>query len=153
MLRALFFACAAASTGSVVEIADDAMFEERVMKEEGCWAVLFTTASRAEESTKALRQWELLAAANQQISFGAADVDLVRQVVSEFNMRKRMIPRALVFHSRARQAEIIRKEMFESSSTDGLAATVLDFFAENPTNEDDGSCLKTTLAISGKPEL
>ena len=74
-------------------------------------------------------------------------------MVSEFNMRKRMIPRVLVFNSRARQAEIIRKEVFEGGSQDGLAAAVLDLFAENPTTDDH--CLKTTLAIGGgeKPEL
>ena len=173
---ALLVAFASASTGSVVEITDDTVFEERVMKEDGCWAVLFTATTRPEESTKALRQWELLAAANKQLTFGTADVvsdchsnmvstdlrltprlavrcqDMVRGVVSEFNMRKRMIPRVLVFNTRARQAEIVRKETVEGASTDGLATAVLGFFAENPTKED-GDCLKMTLAIGGKPEL
>ena len=140
-------------SASIVEITDDVVFEERVMKEDGCWAVLFTASTRPEESTNALRQFELLAQAAPQVTFGTADVDAVRGVVSEFNMRKRMIPRVLVFNSRARQAEIIRKEVFESGSQDGLAAAVLDLFAENPTT--DGHCLKTTLAIGGgeKPEL
>ena len=140
-------------SATVVEITDDVVFEERVMKEDGCWAVLFTASTRPEESTKALRQFELLAQAAPQVTFGTADVDAVRGVVSEFNMRKRMIPRVLVFNSRARQAEIIRKEVFESGSQDGLAVAVLDLFVENPTTDDH--CLKTTLAIGGgeKPEL
>ena len=132
---------------TVVEITDDVAFEDRVMKEGGCWAVLFTASTRPEESTKALRQFELLAQAAPQITFGTADVDAVRGVVSEFNMRKRMIPRVLVFNSRARQAEMVRKEVFESGSQDGLAAAVLDLFAENPTT--DGHCQKTTLSIGG----
>ena len=132
---------------TVVEITDDVAFEDRVMKEGGCWAVLFTASTRPEESTKALRQFELLAQAAPQITFGTADVDVVRGVVSEFNMRKRMIPRVLVFNSRARQAEMVRKEVFESGSQDGLAAAVLDLFAENPTT--DGHCQKTTLSIGG----
>ena len=153
---ALFVASiAVGAVGTVVDIMDDAVFEERVMKEDGCWAMLFTASTRSEESTKALRQWELLAQANNQVTFGTADVDSVRGVVSEFNMRKRMIPRVLIFNSRARQAEIIRKEMFEGSADD-LGAAVLEFFAENPTKEDGDTqhCLKTTLAIGGgKPEL
>ena len=131
---------------AVLELTDDASFEERVMNEEGCWAVLFTATTRPDESTAALRQWELVEAANPAISFGTADVDAVRAVVSEFNIRKRMIPRILVFNSRARQAEFI-KLATEPLSTEALGDAVRGFFAENPTKADGGDCLKTTLAI------
>ena len=36
---------------------------------------------------------------------------------------------------------------FDPSCEDGLAAAVLDLFAENPTT--DGHCQKTTLSIGG----
>ena len=121
------------------------------MKAEGCWAMLFTAKTRPEESTQALRKWELLAAANKQLTFGTADVDAVSAAVSEFNIRKRMIPRVLVFNSRARQAEVI-KLAGEDVTADGLAASVLGFLAENPTNEN-GDCLRLTLAIGGKEEV
>ena len=142
---------AAFAAGSVEEITDNEMFEERVMKAEGCWAMLFTAKTRPEESTQALRKWELLAAANKQLTFGTADVDAVSAAVSEFNIRKRMIPRVLVFNSRARQAEVI-KLAGEDVTADGLAASVLGFLAENPTNEN-GDCLRLTLAIGGKEEV
>merc|ERR1719217_404667 len=116
------------------------------MNEQGCWAVLFTATTRPDESTAALRQWELVEAANPAISFGTADVDAVRAVVSEFNIRKRMIPRVLVFNSRARQAEII-KLAGEPLTAESLAAAVLGFLNDNPTKTEGGDCLKTTLAI------
>ena len=142
-----------AARGSVEEIADDVSFEESVMKAEGCWAVLFTATTRPEESKKALLQWELIAAANTQITFGTADVDAVRAVVSEFNIRKRMIPRILVFGSRARQADII-KLASEPMETDALTGAVLNLLSENPSS-DEGGCQKTTLAIGsgGSDEL
>ena len=79
--------------------------------------------------------------------------DAVRAVVSEFNIRKRMIPRILVFGSRARQADII-KLASEPMETDALTGAVLNLFSENPTS-DDGACQKTTLAIGsgGSDEL
>lgn len=148
-MRSLFFSLLAllplAARGAVEEIADDVAFEERVMGAEGCWAVLFTATTRPEESKKALLQWELIAAANKQISFGTADVDTVRAVVSEFNIRKRMIPRVLVFGSRARQADLI-KLASEPMETDALTVAVLNLLSENPAS-DEGGCLKTTLAI------
>ena len=39
-----------------------------------------------------------------EVKFGVADVDYVKAVASEFNVRKRMLPRVLVFPTRARQA-------------------------------------------------
>ena len=110
-----------------------------------------TDAQSTRNYAQALRKWELLAAANKQLTFGTADVDAVGAAVSEFNIRKRMIPRVLVFNSRARQAEVI-KLAGEDVTADGLAASVLGFLAENPTNEN-GDCLRLTLAIGGKEEV
>ena len=42
------------------------------------------------------------------LSLATADVDDVKAFASEFNVRKRMVPRLLLFTSRARQATVIK---------------------------------------------
>ena len=74
-----------------------------------------------------------------EVKFGVADVDYVKAVASEFNVRKRMLPRVLVYPTRARQAEILRDSDFQR------VVAVASLLAEN--TKVDGVYQKLTLAI------
>jgi hypothetical protein len=89
------------------------------------------------------------------LSLATADVDSVKAFSSEFNVRKRMVPRLLVFTSRARQATIIKLKEEDGSDPDVVRVrSELEIALGETTKGDDGRFRKTTLALgAGKQEL
>ena len=141
-VAALLLGCVGAARSSLIQpINSDEEFEATVMNDASVWAVLFTAASREQETQalldKASRAAQSLAG---QVKFGVADVDMTKAVASEFNVRKRMLPRVLVFPTRARQAEILRESDFSADA-------VVAFLGENP--KVDAAYQKLTLSIGG----
>ena len=76
----------------------------------------------------------------------------MKAFASEFNVRKRMVPRLLVFTSRARQAEIIGMKGEQLPTAEQLTATIRSHLKENIKNAD-GVYGKLTLSIAGSDEL
>ena len=95
------------ANAEVRTINDDEDFEETVIQSAEVWAVMFTSPSKGDDAVKAEKMMERLAMKMSGVHFGVADVDNVKTFSSEFNVRKRMVPRLLVFNSRARQADVI----------------------------------------------
>ncbi|KOO29178.1 hypothetical protein Ctob_007966 [Chrysochromulina tobinii] len=83
------------------------------------------------------------------VQFAVADVDSVKAFASEFNVRKRMVPRLLIFNSRARQAEMVPLKD-DLPAVEKLEEQVLGFLKENGKN-DEHKYKKTTLAV-GAPD-
>jgi len=81
---------------------------------------------------------------------GLADIEDLAAVASEFNVRKRMLPTAMLFSVRARSAEIIPSDLFEDPAK--LKAKVAEMLSENPKGKDD-KFSKITLSLGGAPEL
>lgn len=77
----------------ITMIDSDAAFEQTVMNDPHCWAILFTSKTRPEEVAPLLRSFEQVEARLGDVRLGVADVDVVKAVSSEFNVRKRMVPR------------------------------------------------------------
>ena len=131
--------------GKILPINTDEDFESTVMNDASVWVILFTSQSRESETQSLL---EKVTRADQmmggEVKFGVADVDYVKAVASEFNVRKRMLPRVLVFPTRARQAEILR-------DSDFTVVAVAKLLTEN--TKVDGVYQKLTLAIGGADEL
>ena len=100
--------CSVHVHAAFTQLGSDAEFEERVLGAENCWAVLFTSDTRVAESQRASFLLSAVAPRIPGLAVGEADVDAVKAVASEFNVRKRMVPRIAVFTSRARQAEFIK---------------------------------------------
>jgi hypothetical protein len=146
---ALLAGCASAE---LVTIETDAQFEQDVIMAPYCIAVLFTSKTR--DVVHATRVMEQLEAALPGLAIATADVDEVKAFASEFNVRKRMVPRILLFNSRARQAEVIRlpgEGAPDFAEVKGAASAAL---AENKARDAEGRYEKLTLAIgAGKPEL
>ena len=145
------------ANGEVHTITTDAAFEDNVISSPACWAVMFESPSR--DMTEAEKVLQHLDAVLPSVKLGRADVDHVKTFVSEFNVRKRMVPRLLVFNSRARQAEVIKISSdatgaLQPASTvaEAVLQTVKGVLADNPHSEG-GDCEKLTLAIGGKSEL
>ena len=82
------------------------------------------------------------------LTVGEADVDEVKSFASEFNVRKRMVPRLLVFTSRARQASQIKLPADELPTAEMLFYELSHLLNENELDAD-GRYLKQTLAIGG----
>lgn len=75
-------------------------------------------------------------------------MDDVRSFASEFNVRKRMVPRAVVFSSRARMVEVIRLE--GEITEEGVEAAVREALASIIEETPEGKRWKKhTLAIGG----
>jgi len=130
----------------------DEKFEEQIMMTSHCWAVLFTSATRKEETEAALKMVESAAATVPGLTLAMADVDAVKAFASEFNVRKRMVPRLLLFNSRARMANVIK--LGESTTWQGVQSELKDGLAENKDTDGEGRLQKLTLAIgSGKEEV
>merc|ERR1712083_503216 len=72
-------------------IGSDEEFESTVQQDGACWAVLFTSKTRVETVAPVLRSFSELEARLPSIRYGVADVDQVKAVASEFNVRKRMV--------------------------------------------------------------
>ena len=135
----------------IVDVKDDVSFEEIVMQSPHCWAVLFTSSTR--DTGEAERVMLRVQASFAELSLARTDVDDVKAVASEFNVRKRMLPRLLLFNSRARQAVVIK--LGEGPlDFDAVRSALNDGLSENRVNGEEGKYEKLTLAIgSGKSEL
>ena len=138
--------CACTAAAELIKVPTDDAFEKEIMASSKCWAVLFVSAHRdVAEATKNVERLESLVPG---LSLASADVDDVKAVCSEFNVRKRMVPRLLVFNSRARQASIVK---VSDMSLDDLTAAVNAELTEN-TKDTEGNYEKLTLAIGGGGE-
>lgn len=132
------------ASASAINVGTDDLFEETIIMSPNVWAVLFTSKTReAGEARKLMLHVE---AAVPGLSTAEADVDEVKAFASEFNVRKRMVPRLLLFTSRARQANIIKLGEGPLDSDEVLKA-VKEAVAENADRDADGKLLKLTLAI------
>jgi hypothetical protein len=148
-LAAWLAVCASTVAAELPVIRTDADFESEIMASSHCWAVLFVSSTR--DVAAAATLVERMGAALPALSLASADVDDVKAVCSEFNVRKRMVPRLLVFNSRARQASIVK--LGEALTVDELVTAVRAELTENK-EDADGRLEKLTLAIgSGKGEL
>lgn len=93
--------------GALQRVESDEAFEDVIMSNPHAVAVLFNSASKGEDAAAAERLVEKLSMKMSAVQFFHADVDSVRAFASEFNVRKRLVPRMLIFASRARQADLI----------------------------------------------
>lgn len=118
------------------------------------WAVLFESRAReVDDKSKAMvAAFEGLAVSlGHQMKWGRADINDCKAFSSDFNVRTRMVPRVLLFSSRARMAEVMR---LEDPTEAALEAAVRVELAGIIEKTDDGKkWMKTTLAIGGKEEM
>ena len=157
---------ASCSSAEVTQLESDDDFEATVLADTSCWAVLFTSKSRDEDakSVSYLMAFEGLAAGpiGDMLKFGRADVDNVKALCSEFNVRKRMVPRLVLFTSRARMVEVLRLE--DELTADALEVAIRSTLASNIEDTPQGDACaspeggpcrwrKHTLAIGGKDEM
>ena len=142
-LATLVLLVASHASEAITTIANDAAFESEVMMSSQCWAVLFTSSTR--DVAEAVKITERLGASLPGLAIASADVDDVKAVCSEFNVRKRMIPRLLVFNSRARQASIVK---MVDTTLDEVLTQVKAELTEN-AKDAEGRYEKLTLAIGG----
>ena len=134
----------------LMRIPSDEEFESTVIQSSTVVAVLFVAGTNGEDAERVVKQVSMKISG---VTFATADVDMVKAFASEFNVRKRMVPRMLVFTSRARQAETIPLRGDAMMTADKLEATILGFLADH-TKKEEGDYMKTILAIGGgKSEL
>lgn len=146
----LLFLLVPLARANVETIESDEAFEATVMQDSNVWGVLFSnSASKGEEKEAAIRLIERLSVKMSAVQFAVADVDSVKAFASEFNVRKRMVPRLLIFNSRARQAEMVPLKD-DLPAVEKLEEQVLGFLKENGKN-DEHKYKKTTLAV-GAPD-
>lgn len=145
----LLFLLVPLARASVQTIESDEAFEATVMQDSIVWGVLFNSASKGEDSEAALGLIERLSTKMSAVQFAVADVDSVKAFASEFNVRKRMVPRLLIFNSRARQAEMVPLKD-DLPAVEKLEEQVLGFLKENGKNGEH-KYKKTTLAV-GAPD-
>ena len=144
-------ALVAAQRGVIDIIESDEAFEEKVMQSSDVWVVLFTAKTRHEECAHLQQRIEMLSAMKgESIHFGTADVDDVKAFSSEFNVRKRMVPRALLFSSRARLADTLKVDS-KTVTVAELDSTITAAISENPRGSG-GRVQKVTLAIGSGSE-
>lgn len=134
------------AAGDALHLASDAAFEESIIMSPHVHAVLFTSKTRdANEANKLMLHLE---ATLPGVTLAQADVDDVKAVASEFNVRRRMVPRMLLFSSRARQATVIKLGEGPLNFEEVLAA-LKEGLAENKEQDAEGRYKKLTLAIGG----
>ena len=139
-------------SASTTIVSSDEQFEKTIIMSPNVWAVLFISKTReADEAKKVMVQVEAVVPG---LSMAEADVDDVKAFASEFNVRKRMVPRLLLYVSRARQASIIKLGEGPLDANEVLQA-VKEAVADNSERDADGKLLKLTLAIgaTGSDEL
>mmetsp|Transcript_24825 Transcript_24825/g.63229 ORF Transcript_24825/g.63229 Transcript_24825/m.63229 type:complete len:158 (-) Transcript_24825:248-721(-) len=142
-LLALTLVC---SQARVTEVKSDEAFEEMIVQSPDVTAVLFTSPSKEEEAVNAHRVVEVVASKLTSVQFAIADVDSVKAFASEFNVRRRMVPRLLVFPSRARQVDMIPMKGDSLPTADGLEQSILTLLAEHKKGEN-GIFRKKILSI------
>jgi len=145
----LLFLLVPLARASVQTIESDEAFEATVMQDSIVWGVLFNSASKGEDGEAAIGLIERLSMKMSAVQFAVADVDSVKAFASEFNVRKRMVPRLLIFNSRARQAEMVPLKD-DLPAVEKLEEQVLGFLKENGKN-DEHKYKKMTLAV-GAPD-
>ena len=148
-VTALLLAASTARVAAVdIELMGDEQFEKSIIMSPSCWAVLFTSATREAESAEAERLLERVGTMLPGLSLAKADVDNVKAFASEFNVRKRMVPRVLVFNSRARQAGTVKMKLESGAAPEimQLTAEISEYLKENKIGTND-LYEKLTLAI------
>lgn len=143
---------AACTRAELTLLKNDEAFEETVIQSGEVWAVLFTSPSKGEDAEAAEKVVDRLSMKLSSVQFALADVDSVKAFASEFNIRKRMVPRLAVFASRARQVDLIPMKGDALPTAEALEAAVLAYLAENAKGETTGRYEKLTLAIGGGGE-
>ena len=140
------------AAGSLTTLKDDAQFEAEVVQDPVVWGVLFTSKTRDDDAkSKAMLEAAhgLAAGLGHLMRWGRADIQDCKAFASEFNVRTRMVPRVLLFSSRARMADVIRLE--GEPTEDALEAAVRAALGDQVS--DEAKWMKTTLAIGGKEDL
>lgn len=136
----------------ITMIDSDEAFEHKIIQDKHAWAVLFVSKHREDPEVDKV---VALAADSMKLQVAIADVEVVKAFASEFNVRKRMVPRLLLFNSRARQAEIIKPldQDGKAKAAEVIASEMHGHLQENVigVDETDGNekYVKTTLAIGG----
>jgi thioredoxin-like negative regulator of GroEL len=149
-MRLLVFAVLATAAAELVTLTTEEAFEQSVMQDSEVWAVLFTSRTRDDDpkSKAMLKAFQGLAAGlGHLMSWGHADVDDVKAFASEFNIRKRMVPRAVLFSSRARMAEVLRLDLITEDALEAAVRQALGSIAEETAAGQRWK--KRTLAIGG----
>eukprot|EP00960_Hanusia_phi_P028453 747419-Hanusia_phi.AAC.4 len=154
---------AASRSFTALKNVDD--FEENVIKSMDVWLVLFVGMSNDEIKAKGIDREKCQTAIDQlgvvteemrklSVQVAVADVDDLAGIASEFNVRKRMLPKILLFKTRARDADSIKFDVFQDVSA--LRNEVLELLKDNPRRaiNDDGQGQavgfdKITLAVGG----
>ena len=135
------------------------------MKSSHVWLVLVVGMSSDEIKAKGIDREKCQRAIDQlsviteemkklSVQVALADVEDIAGIASEFNVRKRMLPKILFFKTRARDAESIKFETFRD--VDALRQEVLEMLKDNPTRKMKGQDQaeqivfdKITLAVGG----
>ena len=146
MLIHLCLVSLATAVMEVPIIPDDQTFEAEVIHASSCIAVLFTSETR--ETPESLL--DDIHAEMPGLLLAKADVDSVKAFSSEFNVRKRMVPRLLLFNARARQAHVIKLKDDGGGAVmaSSVVSSLRSLLAENEQTAD-GQWQKLTLAIGG----
>ena len=79
------------------------------------------------------------------VNVGVADIDDLGAIASEFNVRKRMLPVALLFKTRARDGDKLKVDLFASPSA--LKTQIEELLVDNPREKD--AYTKITLSLGG----
>jgi hypothetical protein len=79
------------------------------------------------------------------VNVGVADIDDLTAIASEFNVRKRMLPVALLFKTRARDGDRLKADLF--ASPPALKTQVEELLVDNPREKD--AYAKITLSLGG----
>ena len=139
---------ASAASAQLVPITSVSAFESEIISSTKCWAVLFV--SRDRDVAAAIKLTERLSQTMPGLSLASADVDDVKSISSEFNVRKRMVPRLLIFTSRARQASVVKLKAEGSSeiSLEEVMPLIQAALSDNGKAES-GDYEKLTLSIGG----
>jgi len=143
--------------GFVKRIATVDEFESDVLNNQDVWLVVFTAMSEDEIKLRGVNRENCQKVEDSMIDIaitmnahgvqvGLADVDDISALASEFNVRKRMLPMAMLFKTRVRDGDAI-KDLANTEIT-ALEKTVLEALEENPRGSD-GHPQKIMLAVGG----
>jgi thioredoxin-like negative regulator of GroEL len=80
------------------------------------------------------------------VKLAIVDVEDVAAIASEFNVRKRMLPMALLFKTRARDGDVVKADAL--LDPDHALSEIKEALAENPKREGGGYD-KITLQLGG----
>lgn len=140
------FVLTCVARADITHIGTDEAFEAEIMNSAHVWAVLFTSTGK-EDAIIAEKLVDRLSVKLSSVKFAVADVDSVKAFASEFNVRKRMVPRLAVFASRARQADLVPMKGDSMPTSEDLEKSIMAFLSEN--SKVGGLYEKLTLAIGG----